>query len=435
MTSIAVEPEEITPRDRFLALTKFHWAAGARVALRANAMLLGTVIFVFGSAPEALTTLRNFLLGLVGVDNRPGPRMLVAAIAAGFAATAVRRVLLGANGWMRALPIGGRAAWRAGVAALSMAQIAVATFIPLCVMMVAFTYRRPVEWASVASLFLIIPSVSAAMLPSRRIDTRGIAAIALAFAIIGTWAASIGCIAFLSLADARSPSIGSVRRGNARRGAMPRRSSPAGIWIRATWRAMRFEGIAAAAALPIILASYAHFIARNNPGIEASTVETVTRVAGSLAVTAFTATLANTLLRTRQPWPWSRSLPWSAAQRVMIDAIVLGAPMIIVPLGLLTVSASSALVVASLVPLGGASGAAALRLANRRQTGAAGETTIVMLVAGAAIVASPWFALLALGATPVVLQRGARRERDEVATRWNELHHDASGDPIWLGRT
>jgi hypothetical protein len=284
-------------------------------------------------------------------------------------------------------------------------------------------------------LFLIIPSVSAAMLPSRRFFTRGIAAIALAFAIIGTWAASIGCIAFLSLADARSPSIGSVRRGNSRRGAMPRRSSPAGIWIRATWRAMRFEGIAAAAALPIILASYAHFIARNNPGIEASTVETVTRVAGSLAVTAFTATLANTLLRTRQPWPWSRSLPWSAAQRVMIDAIVLGAPMIIVPLGLLTVSASSALVVASLVPLGGASGAAALRLANRRQTGAAGETTIVMLVAGAAIVASPWFALLALGATPVVLQRGARRERDEVATRWNELHHDASGDPIWLGRT
>ena len=73
MTSVAVEPE-ITPRDRFVALTRFHWAAGARVALRANAMVLGTVIFVFGSAPEALTTLRNFLLGIVGVGSRPGPR-------------------------------------------------------------------------------------------------------------------------------------------------------------------------------------------------------------------------------------------------------------------------------------------------------------------------------------------------------------------------
>jgi hypothetical protein len=425
---------DITPRDRFVALTRFHWAAGARVALRANAMVLGTVVFVFGSAPEALTTLRNFLLGIVGVNSRSGPPMVIAAFGAAIAWTAVRRDMLCANGWMRALPIGGRAAWRAGVAALCMAQIAVATFIPLCVLMAVVAYRRPVEWARVASLFLMIPAVAATVLPSRRIHTRVIAAIALAFAIIGTWGASLGCIALLSLADALSPAIGSVRRANVSRSAMPRRSSATAIWIRASWRAMRLEGIAAAAVLPIILGSYAHFIARNNSGIERSTVETVTRVAGALAVAAFTATLANTLLRTRQPWPWARSLPWSCARRVMIDAIVLGAPMVIVPLGLWHVSAFSALVVACLLPLGAASGASALRLAMRRQTGAAGETTLVMLTAGAAIVISPWFALVALGATPFVLLLGAHRERDEVATRWSELHHDAAGDPVWLGR-
>ena len=215
---------------------------------------------------------------------------------------------------------------------------------------------------------------------------------------------------------------------------MPRRSSPTAIWMRASWRAMRFEGIAAASALPIILGSYAHFIARNNPGIESSTVATVTRVTGALAVAAFTAALANTLLRTRQPWPWARSLPWSCARRVTIDAFVLGIPMILIPLGLWHVSGTSALIVAGLLPLGAASGAAALRLANRRQTGAAGETTAVMLVAGAAIVVSPWFALVSLAATPFVLQLGAHRERDEIATRWSELHHDASGDPGWLGR-
>jgi hypothetical protein len=107
---------------------------------------------------------------------------------------------------------------------------------------------------------------------------------------------------------------------------------------------------------------------------------------------------------------------------------------IIVPLGLLHVSVLSALGVACLIPLAAASGASALRRGTRRQTGAAGETTLIVLAAGTAVVLSPWCALLALGATPFVLRVGARRERDAVATRWSELHHDASGDPAWLGR-
>jgi len=425
-----------TPRERFLALTKFHWAAGARVALRANAIVLGTVTFVVGSTPgpDALNTLRTFLIDVVGVGAHIGPRALVAAVAAGFASTGVRRVMLGANGWLRALPVDGRAAWRAGVAGLSMAQLAIATFIPLCALLVGVAFRRRVSAAAIVSLFLVIPAVAATVLPSRRIHTRLIAAVALALAIIGRWGSSLGCVAFLSMADAASPSIGSVPRRQAGRPAMPRRSSASAIWIRASWRAMRLEGIAGAAALPIVFGSYAHFIARNNPSIASSTIETVTRVAGALSVAAFTAMLANTLLRARQPWAWARSLPWTSTRRVVADAIVLGLPMLIVPIGLVEVHAVSALVVATLVPLGAATGAMALRTGARRQTGAAGESVLIMFAAGAAIVASPWFAIAVLAATPLVLKIGARRERDSVATRWSELHHDASGDPAWLTR-
>jgi len=113
--------------------------------------------------------------------------------------------------------------------------------------------------------------------------------------------------------------------------------------------------------------------------------------------------------------------------------VILGAPMVIVPLGLLEVNAVSALTVAALVPFGAATGAMALRSGARRQTGAAGETTIFMLTAGVAIALSAWLALLVLAAVPIVLRAAARRERD-AATRWSELHHDASGDPIWLTR-
>jgi hypothetical protein len=427
----AVHP---TPRDRFAALTRFHWRAGARVALRANAIVLGMVVFVFGSAPEALTTLRTFLIGVVGVTATVGPRMLVAAIAAGFASTAVQRVMLGANGWMRALPVDSRAMWRASVAALCMAQIVIATFIPLCALMVGFGYRRPVSASRAASLILIIPSVAATVLPSRRLHTRAIGAIALALAIGGTWGSSVGCIAFLAFADSTSPSVRPLRRGSVRRSAMPRRSSATSIWIRASWRAMGLEGIAAAAALPIILASYAHFISRNNPGIEISTVATVTRVAGAFSLAAFTATLSNRLMRTRQPWPWSRSLPWSSERRVLIDAFVLALPMTVVPLGLVAVHATSAIAVASLVPFGGVTGAMALRRGARRQTGTAGESVLVMLAAGAVVVASPWFAFVVLATTPFILRIAAKRERDSIATRWSELHHDATGDPAWLTR-
>jgi hypothetical protein len=90
--------------------------------------------------------------------------------------------------------------------------------------------------------------------------------------------------------------------------------------------------------------------------------------------------------------------------------------------------------VASLVPLGAATGAMALRSGAHRQTGAAGEATLVMLAAGAAIVASPWLAVAAVVATPLTLRMAERREREQVATQWSELHHDASGDPAWLTR-
>jgi len=204
------------------------------------------------------------------------------------------------------------------------------------------------------------------------------------------------------------------------------------IWIQTSWRAMRLDGIAATAALPMIVASYAYFITGNNPEMPPSTAATVVRVCGVLAVALYAAALANALLKARQPWPWSRSLPWSSTQRVLADACALGIPLLIIPLGLVAKNASQALVVAALVPFAAAAGAASVRGGPNRLTGAAGECLFDLLLVGGAIAIWPASLFVALAAAPFFVRLGARRERDAIATRWAELHHDSAGDPNWL---
>jgi len=114
---------------------------------------------------------------------------------------------------------------------------------------------------------------------------------------------------------------------------------------------MRMQGIAASAALPIVVGSFAYFITANNPALAPSTAATVVRVCGVLSLGLFAGALANALLAMRQPWPWARSLPWSARARVLGDACVLGIPLCAVPVALCAVNATQALVVASVVPL------------------------------------------------------------------------------------
>jgi hypothetical protein len=98
-------------------------------------------------------------------------------------------------------------------------------------------------------------------------------------------------------------------------------------------------------------------------------------------------------------------------------------------------NATQAAVVASLVPLAATSGAAAVRGAGGRQTGAAGECIAIVLAMGGAVAIWPALFLIAIAATPLFVWLGVRRDKVSVATRWIELHHTAAGDPGWLSRT
>ena len=411
---------------------RFHWAAGARVALRANAVVLGVVVFVFGSAPDGLATLRNFVLGVVASARGGASRGVLAAIAFAFAGTAAPRVLLGTRGWMRSLPATARDAWRAAAVALCVSQLGVALFIPLSVVAAAFVYRATLSPSKIVALPVMIAAVAATALPSARRHTRLIAAIGIVLSVMATWLTAFAAVACLAIADATGPEIAGRRHVRRRRSLATRNRSALSIWVWAAWRAMRFQGIAATATLPVIIASFAYFITANNPELASTTASNVVRVCGVIATGLFASGLANALLTSRQPWPWARSLPWSSRRRVFADTVVLGIPLCVIPLGLSAVNLTQALVVAALLPLAATSGAAAMRSAGNRQTGAAGECLVVMFVFGVAISIWPTVCLLALVAAPLFLSLGARRDRNHVATRWIELHHAAAGDPGWL---
>lgn len=423
------------------ALTRFHLRAGARVALRANAALLGIVTFIFGSAPapEALLTFERFMIGIVSRSTTSGPRMLFAAIAAGLGATAVPRVTLGTSGWMRSLPVDARTRRLAAVAAIAAAQAIIAIALVVFAIIARTALHAPLDWPRIVGVPVMMVAIAGLLLPRQRIITRALDAGAIAASIGGTGLLVVAALILIVASNALPPAadVASVPRAAPKPDDLVSRRvrSPRVLWMRATWRAIGLRRMVDAALAAAVPCAFAYFIARNNPQLPIAVVHRVARICCAIGLGAFGASAANALLASRQPWPWARSLPWSALDRVIADAIVLGTPLIAVVVAVAPVHWTSAVVMSCLVPFVGALCAGALRGAATKQFGAAGLCLMVSIPVGVFVAIWPVLAVAALAATPLLLRWGAARERDPRATRWAELRHSAAGDPMWISRT
>ena len=423
------------------ALTQFHLAAGARVALRANAIVGAMVVFMMGSAPEALNHLRLIVLGLVGPGDAWGARIQLAALCAVLAGVAAPRITLGASGWMRSLPAASSANRRATIVALSAAQAFAIVVMVGAILMTVLIYRRPLSPSRIVALPVMLASAAVAALPVRRATGQFLGVLALALSVPANWLLTAASVILLVAADRISGGIAPSRRGKralAPALATPTRRrvrSPFVQWLRLSWRALPPLSVVGSALLPALFIAFAYFIVRHNPGLERSTATRTVRISGLLAVAALVAGFTNLILRARPAWSWARTLPWSSRQRVLVDTTNIGAVLLTVPIALLPLDALQALVVAATIPAIASSAAAALRAGSSRQTGAAGEAVTATVIAGALIAVWPNTWIFILGATPVVFRFAVRRERNAHVTRWTELRHDAAGDPAWFGGT
>jgi hypothetical protein len=373
-------------------------AAGGRVALRANAVVAAVFVFVFGSAPDGLATLRTLVLGTVSSARGWSVLGIFTGVCLALAAAALPRVTLGFAGWMRSLPASRREHRYAAIVAVAAAQAFSLGWTALAVALTLRVYRAPLS----AAKLLAIPSI-----------------------MVGV-AAFVVLTADLNLRRRRPGQIGVWRLA---------RNGPRGWlhWVRFSWAALPASSILGAAMLPAIFIGFAYMIVLRNPGLPAATAHRTVRIAGSLAVGALAASLSNALLRLRPTWAWSRSLPWSSMQRVVADTIAVGAPVVVAVATLLPLDAIDAVAVLASVPAVAAASARALRAGATRQTGAAGEVVVAATIAGILIAVSPLLAIIPLIATPLIVRVAALRDRHAVASRFAELQHDATADTAWLG--
>jgi len=380
------------------ALIGFHLAAGARVALRANAVVAAMFIFLFGMAPDGLATLRALVLGTVSSRTGWSVLAMFAGMCLALASAALPRITLGLHGWMRSLPASRR-------------EHTIAAIVALCVVQLF-----SVAWTAFAAVLTV--AVYHAQISIGKL---------LAIPVIVACAAAFGLLTANRTLARRKPShvaVWSFTR-NARFGFMH--------WIRVSWAALPAAAVVGSLLLPFVFISFAYMIVLHNPGIAASTAHRTVRIAGSLAIGAVAASLSNALLRTRPTWSWSRSLPWSSTQRVTADAIAIGLPACVIVATLLPLDAWNAIAVLSTVPVIAASSAGALRAGATRQTGAAGEVVLVATIAGALVAVWPLLAVIPLATTPWIAGRAAARDRRVISSRFAELQHDAGADSAWLG--
>jgi hypothetical protein len=433
------------PRDapsdpaQLRALLRFHRGGAVRVALRASTLTVAVLIFGFGMAPEPASTLRSAVLAVVGRYAPPDARGFLAAVALSFALAAVPRVTLGAHGWLRSLPVRAHTAWRGAVGALCVAQLPVTIAVLLALPLTLAVYQRPLGAVKLAGLALLLPAAAVTALPVTRPAVRALGAVALAAVVPGRWDGVAVAVLALAAADRVARGAAVARTASRRRAARLVHEGPLAalaLTTRLTWRAAGgAPGVLRAIAIAALPLAAAFAVRRNNPTLAGEVAERVARVAAALAVAFACAGLAERVHRRRPEWVWARSLPWSAAWRARADAVALLLPACVPALAAGALSAGAAGCALVVAPLCAAAGAAALRHARERHTGATGET----LAAGvpAAVLVGLWPRVgvpLALVLAVPALATAVRRDRRAGVTAWRELRHDAAVDPAWGAR-
>jgi hypothetical protein len=373
-------------------------------------MLLGT---------DFLTSISHVLFGQRASG---GTAVLFAAVFLGGAAEAAPRICRGLGGWLRHLPVGGLAHRRAAVLSIAIAQ----TPLLLGFLFLA-CYASLAPAALLADALKLAVTAFAAALCATPVERRWRSLpLALAAAVLagsGGWG-TLGLAAGLLVAA--DLAAGPLARSGAPAVHLPRRSNGRLIELRVAWRALG-SSLFGAWALGLLPVGAAFAFTHNN-ALAPEHVRLAARLGAGLAVVCVLAQMSEALAVRRPAWPWSRSLPWSAARRAGADALLLAAHAL--PLVLLAARIDpAALVILAILPLLAVRAAGAMRRAPERRTGAAGEVFLEGSLLSALVALLPWAALLALVGIPWALRAAAERERRQKVSRWLELHHLAAGDP------
>ncbi len=424
------------PARNVWAMLLFHLKVGARAALRNLAPVAGAFLFIYYILrPEFSAFFFRVLLYENGVLVAGLTLALIALIAAKVTSA---RVLSGAAGWVRHLPLGSAAHRRLAVIGATVACAPVLGILAFLVRLAAYEGVRP-RPDPITRALVIVPRphfwflaglpflVAAACLywtPVRHRLTSRIFAF-------------LACLGF-GAGYALPFAAGAVFLVAADRAAGPLKRSPRNLLFVLKGRnpalpymiSMRAIG---ARFLPLYLLSFVILILSRlfilNNGVTGPLEAAAVRFGGTASLVVFLALLASFLAARRPPWPWERSLPCSARRRVLTDAIFLGVPSLSLVAITVALSPWAGFTVLAGLPVLAIRAATHMRRSPDLRSGPALVILLEGLFAAMALSLAWWVGLAFLAAAVPALASAARLEQRVKVSRWTELHHLAAGDP------
>jgi hypothetical protein len=399
----------------------FHLHVGTRLALRIfipAAAIFFALYYVL--RPELFLSLMAALLDggflLSGI--------FTAFLCLIMASLAARRVCLGLNGWIRHLPATGSIHRRMAGIAIFTAQIPLLIILAGLAVMSSKLFKVPAA-PYLTGLTLVSLACGLCVLPiKKKVISRPLAILAGISLSSNNWWLLIPGILLLLATDALSgPLIQKKRR--------PAFYKPfKGIFLVAliNWRALRLRIlIPYLFSLPFIGAAQL-FITNNNPS--PLLAERVIRFGGAMGLIFFCSVFANILAARRPPWPWIRSLPWSAKSRILSDSSFIS--LLVLPLLVLVgvMNLKSMLPLALSFPLFVLYSVYSIRQDAESPIGVSGKVLLYGTIGALLLCIIPWSSLVFLGLTPWILKEAIKAEKHQRVSRWLELQHLAAGDSL-----
>jgi hypothetical protein len=402
------------------ALFQFHLAVGVRVALRAVAPVVSFFLFFYYVLKPEFSV---FLVRVLLFENGLLISGLTLALAGLIAARATAsRVLLGAAGWIRHLPLSSTGHRRLAVISATLACLPVFLILAFLIEMAARTAHRPAALYLAGLPLLGLASALFWTPVKRKLPSRLLAFLAcFLFGAGQVWLFAAG---ILSLAAADLVA-GPLRRGTRVALFIPKGKSPGLIQLIAL-RATGWKFVPLYLLSFVILILSQLFILNNR--VTGRLASAAVRFGGMLSIVVFVALLAGVLSVRRPPWPWVRSLPRSSRQRVISDALFLGIPSLSLVAVVIALDVWAGLPVLLSLPLLAVRAAANMRRSPELRSGPALVIGLEggLLAFGLALI--PLLSFVLLAALPFALTGASNLEQKFKVSRWTELHHLAAGD-------
>jgi len=405
-----------------LAFFRFHLSVGIRIAIRTLAPVVALIFALY-----YIFRIEFFVLlaqALLIDSGNLVYALLFSAVSLGTAGIAAPRICLGLTGWIRHLPLSSQTNRRLAGLAVFAALIPILIFLAVPHIVLLKNLEIPFTVYILGLPFLGLASALCVLPVERKRLTRPLAVAACLLSVWGKWPLLLAGVLAIVVCDLVSGPLLPVRKHpHFHRGLK-------GYLFYATisWRALKLRFLASYIFALLVIGASALFISNNsfNPRLSTKAV----LFGGALSLAIVCAGTGSILASRRPSWPWARSLPWSARQRIVMDSLFLGVHALPVLILVAIMNLSAAAPLALSLPLLTLYTSLVIRRSSEYRMGVSGKIFLLGLPGSFLITLLPFISILYLASAPLALKYATKEERRQKVSRWLELHHLAAGDSL-----